>query len=163
MSSGIQYRSVLQWIFGFGASVFLVVASQACRSAVPLTLPAPPTQSPVGELGVAQLVPLESSSDELFAFAQEHASSKGYRFGSGADVMLRNKIMLATQNMMSLPASQRKATTAEAKKNIARFIDEMIAASKEIPGYSTRNPGVIGEETFTKAASQLCPLWPICR
>lgn len=162
MRFATQGSRALQFSLAFGVSVFLVAMNQACAGAAPPTRSAGPALSRDAG-GVAPLGSVEPPSDGLFAFAREYAASKGYRFGSGADVMLRNATAQANQEITGLSAYEREVRTAEAKKNIARFIDAMIAASHEIPGYSEQSPGVIGEQTFEMARRRLCPLWPICR
>ena len=147
------------WSLGIVVSLFLLVLQPACST----QLSTAAAQSPAGDAGVAPVEFAQSGPDELFAFARDYAASKGYRFGTGADVMLRNRTGLAVQEMADLSALQRKEKTTEAKRNIARFIDAMIAASKEIPGYAERTPGVIGEQTYDRAERRLCPIWPICR
>jgi len=99
----------------------------------------------------------------LEEFAQSYASSRGYRFGSGANVMMTSMGRQAVIEIKQLPPDLQAQRLSEAKINIMRFIDEMIKESKKIPNYSIGNPGVIGEQTFTKAWQKLCPIWPICR
>ena len=106
---------------------------------------------------------VEPGSNELWAFAQTYADSKGYRFGPGASDWLRQATVDGLREIETSAPAARKKKVDEGKENIARFIDAMIRASREIPGYSGRHPYVIGEETYMKAQGWLCPIWPICR
>ena len=149
------------WIAGLSASVVLLLTQLniGLRSEAA-------AQSSVGLTGSSQVGHVRLEADELFAYAHNYAASRGYRFGSGADVMLRER--LANLSPVELDA----ARLDEAKRNIERFVDAMIAASNEIPNYSDRSPaitgetrssGIIGEQTFAIALRRMCPIWPICR
>ena len=51
---------------------------------------------------------------------------------------------------------------ARIRSNFRMLIDLMIEESGTIPGYQSRHPYVIGEQTLSRALSKICPLWPIC-
>lgn len=159
MRFSIKRSDVREFCFGVGVWALLLAATQVGAATPTLTVGSAAT----GDLGgVAPHGQVDSALGDLFVFTQEYAASKGYRLGPGASVTLRNATGRAMQEIAGLSADEREGRMAEAKKNIARFVDGMIAAAQQIPGYADRNPGVIGEATFATAARWLCPLWPIC-
>ena len=100
--------------------------------------------------------------EELILGVEAYAKAKGFRFGDGAEYMLRSSAELGARDISQLPRASQDRKKLEAKRNLEKFVDAMIEASKEIPGYSEQHPGVIGEQTFAAARKKLCPLWPIC-
>jgi hypothetical protein len=92
-------------------------------------------------------------ADDVFKELSNYALSRGFRFGDGADHYLRN---------MTEQALHRGAEHDETLNALKVFVDQMIRAVGEIPGYADDHPGVIGEQTFGIAHSMLCPLPPIC-
>jgi hypothetical protein len=96
----------------------------------------------------------------LFTSASRRAESQGYHFGPGADQFFRQTSDEAATKIVSAGGTEDLIKAGEVAFD--RLVDEMIAASRSIPGYAARHPDVIGEETLAKALSRLCPLWPIC-
>jgi len=103
-----------------------------------------------------------AANESLFRHAEKYAASKGYSFGDGAHVMLNQVAQRGEAEIALLPPEKRQEKVEEARANFERFIDAMIVASKEIPGYEAASPGKIGEQTYARAKNKLCPIWPIC-
>jgi hypothetical protein len=101
-----------------------------------------------------------SLEQQLFKAAFDWAKADGYHFGPGADQLIRQ--MAQTAATAILAAGNAPGMINSAKVAFERLVDEMIAASREIPNYAVQHPHAIGEETYFKALSRLCPLWPIC-
>lgn len=108
----------------------------------------PRKQSSMDEKGIAR---------QMYDVAEQRARSYGLRLGDGADSDIRHLCQKAAIRLEKEPAR-----LDEARAAFERLIDEMVVASKEIPGYREANPGVIGEKTLAWARGRLCPLYPIC-
>jgi hypothetical protein len=89
----------------------------------------------------------------IYERAVEYAQKRGYRFGDGADAMIRSHAMQAGEQI---------ARMSEASRAFEKLIDAMIEAANEIPGYKLDRPHIIGEQTYGKALGKICPLWPFC-
>jgi hypothetical protein len=101
----------------------------------------------------------------LYAAAETRASANGVRFGEGANHQLRYFSEQAADRILRRAAgeeAQRESFIAEGVAAFEAVVDRMVVARKGIAGYEQRNPGVIGEETLSRALRDLCPLWPIC-
>lgn len=94
--------------------------------------------------------------------AEQYAAHRGYRFGLGADGLIRNAAANAALAIAALPPDSQQQRLSAAEASFLKFIDEMISQSKQIPGYEGAHPGVIGEETYAKTEIKLCPIWPFC-
>src|SRR5262245_3386896 len=102
-------------------------------------------------------------AEQFFAAAQRRAQSYGVTLGQGADHDIRQFAVTGAGRILLQPdGSVRDAEIQSALKAFERLVDEMFAASREIPGYAVSNPGVIGEQTLARALAKLCPLFPIC-
>ena len=113
-------------------------------------------------------------ADELFERANERAKGYGLKFGVGARQDVQAMAVHAAHNLrtaaLNRPPDAPPGADAEylrtamplAAEAFYAFVDQMVAARKALPGYAKAHPGEIGEETFRRARSILCPLWPIC-
>lgn len=101
-------------------------------------------------------------SSKLFNLAKDHAATRNKRFGGGAHDQIHYMAQRAADEIMAKPDAERPDAMRAADQAFERLVDEMISQADQIPQYTTKNPGVIGEETLTRALSILCPLFPIC-
>lgn len=106
-------------------------------------------------------------STRLRSYAVWYAGSKGYSFGAGAAGAIESMAGEAAEKMLEEarntgPPEKAELIIRQAEAAISLFIDTMIAAAGEIPGYAQQNEFRIGEDTFSAAWGKLCPLWPIC-
>lgn len=97
---------------------------------------------------------------ELYKIALNYAQSRGYHFGAGADVFIKDHAMKAGLEIEQQEFS--KALVSKAERAFVKLIDEMIDATREIPNYAVEHPNAIGEQTLGRALNRLCPLWPFC-
>ncbi len=98
---------------------------------------------------------------DLTGYAGRYAASRGYHFGQGAEGLIANAMQQAANQLSQLSQVQCQQGILEARRNIHRYVDAMIANARADASYSKQNPGVIGEQTFA-AARRLCPIWPFC-
>ena len=91
--------------------------------------------------------------DQILGAAENFARTRGYRFGDESRREMAQMIARAVES----GADEQKTVNA-----LETFIERMIKAAQEIPGYAEESPGVIGERTFGIAHNSLCPLPPIC-
>lgn len=103
-----------------------------------------------------------TDAEDIIAFSENHAKSKGYRLGDGVRSVLLEKARVASAEITQMPIGEQQEKLQELQTNFTLMIEEMIKASKSIPGYSASHPGVIGEATLGEAFRKLCPLWPFC-
>ena len=103
----------------------------------------------------------------LISYAHWYAASQGYQIGDGAEHDIEYMAEQAIVKMFGekIPTrfqSRHLAMLIQAEASFAMLIATMIQGSKEISGYSKKNPDRIGEETMGWARSRICPLFPIC-
>ncbi len=105
----------------------------------------------------------------FFAAAEQAAKRHGVHFGDGAAADIRNMTRRAA-NMILEQAGRKgdgaepyvSANTAIGIVSITQFVEQMVAARGEVAGYAGSKPDVIGELTFGRAASILCPFFFFC-
>jgi hypothetical protein len=96
----------------------------------------------------------ENIETQVRELVRKHLTRHGVDLGAGAGQDFESAIKTAVEDI-----EQGKKTVADADLNFGRFIDQMVAAAKTIPGYQAE---FIGEQTYAAAMSKLCPLWPFC-
>ena len=97
--------------------------------------------------------------------ANLYAGSRGYEFGQGASSLVKNLSDRAAHEVVTHPdfgSAMAGVLIRRADQAFETYIDGMIVAANEIPGYLSDHPGTIGEATFGKAQVALCPIWPFC-
>lgn len=100
---------------------------------------------------------------EFRSYANYYVSTRGYRFGSGAQSIFNNQFPIKAANaVMQKTPKNHESARRKIRENVRKIIDQMILETQGIPGYKKRNPGVIGEQTFSRAMMAICPLWPFC-
>jgi hypothetical protein len=100
-------------------------------------------------------------AERIFQEAESYANHRQMRFGPGAREFFDQHAQNAANEMRQQPS----ISEGHVRAMIAvfeRLVDEMISASKEIPGYASANPGTIGEDTLAAALRKLCPIFPFC-
>src|SRR5437870_1021159 len=95
----------------------------------------------------------------IFEHAQKYADSRQVRLGPGADFQFKAYADRAADELAKTPDRELDARLRAMDMLFERLIDEMIGASKQIPGYER---GVIGEQTLQRALQKLCPIFPFC-
>lgn len=107
-------------------------------------------------------------ASRLEHYAKWFAASNGFRFAGGAQSQIEEMAQRASKELFKdkLPKRgfnpRQQADILQAEAAMARFVSAMIAASRSIKGYSTSNPGLLGERTFERARAAICPFFPIC-
>ena len=103
----------------------------------------------------------------LESYARWYASRQKYEFGPGADANITGLSKNAALRIVEKAAEEDRPEKIElymrqAEAALSCFVDHMIAAAQDLPGYAENHPGEIGEETYDRAQLKLCPCWPIC-
>ena len=104
-------------------------------------------------------------SKRLFDTAVKRARSREVRLGEGADSyihVLSGKAADEIIRYSNATNSSVEPLVRSCELIFETLIDEMLLARKNIPGYQTLQPNIIGEQTLAAALKELCPMWPIC-
>lgn len=104
-------------------------------------------------------------SKRLFDTAVKRARSREVRLGQGADSDIQALSRKAADEIIRYSTATNSSVEALVRSCERMFeilIDEMLLARKNIPGYQTSQPNIIGEETLAAALKELCPMWPVC-
>lgn len=137
----------------------VAVSRAASLLAAALVVAAVPLEGQAQEQAtVVRCEELTASPAALLGFAEGYAAGRGFRFGAGARDDIRTSLARASTELQGLPSDACAQRLNEARQNLGRFINAMIAAAKSPPGPQA----IIGEQTFASARASLCPLWPIC-
>ena len=96
-----------------------------------------------------------------------YATSRGFRFGSGAAGFFKDAANRAAKDILEKPDVDPDGPLfavliRHGDRAFETLIDAMIAGANELPNYLANHPQTIGEETLAFAMSELCPMWPIC-
>lgn len=108
------------------------------------------------------------NSDELagilWAAAERSTEKHGMQLGPGADADIREFARTGAARILQEhpDATPNDQVTKDAEAAFEKLIDEMVVSASQIAGYRKAHPGIIGEQTLSKALSRLCPLFPIC-
>jgi hypothetical protein len=101
----------------------------------------------------------------LWHFAAHHAAARGYVFGDGVELMLPQLAQQMAQRVIERAAIEHvpdEGLLRMAEGNLSAYVDAMIDAAMNEPGYFASRGPVIGELTWDRARKALCPVWPIC-
>jgi hypothetical protein len=101
----------------------------------------------------------------LWHFAAHHAATRGYVFGDGVEQMLPQLAEDMARRVVDRAAVEKgpaEGLVRMAEGNLSVYIDAVIDAALREPNYLASRGPVIGELTWDRARSALCPIWPIC-
>jgi hypothetical protein len=110
-------------------------------------------------------------SSQLYAVAAARSKHHGLGFGEGADQDLKSMALEAAERILEAAKNKPKENAEDYVRGAVRvgseamstFVDEMVVSRLKIPNYMDSHPETIGEDTFRRAKSVLCPIWPICK
>ena len=104
-------------------------------------------------------------AERLLQHAANYAARRGYAFGDGVEATLPRLAEAMAQRVLDRAAAEDgppERYVRMAEGNVSIFIDAMIDAALHEPRYLAERGSVIGELTWARAQSALCPIWPIC-
>lgn len=105
--------------------------------------------------------------DRLLEFAIAHAARFGYKFAPKSEQYIKSIIKTAGQEISEKSINDKSSARIElyirqSEGALSFLIEKMIYHALTTESIRTKEPGIIGEDTYQFALGLLCPCWPFC-